>query len=90
MGESALIDDKELLQLEKEEAALWWGYVGAIGFTFFVTGIIEFQNHPTFIMTGLIFLVFGNLIYNVYYYPRQRLLIRKRLIEIELRKTKKK
>ena len=83
-GENKITDDKELIILEKEETSLWWMYVSGAGFTFLAGGIPVFDKYPHIAIIGLIFLIIGNLIYNVLYYPRYRLLYRKRLIQREL------
>jgi hypothetical protein len=82
-GEKNLSNDKEILILEKEECSLWWMYLSGAGFTFLVAGLPIFNENPLFAITGLIFLVIGNLVYDIFYYPKYRLLFRKREDELE-------
>ena len=89
IGEKNLPNDKEILILEKEEASLWWMYISGAGFTFLVAGIPLFNTKPSFAIVGLILLTVGNLVFNIFYYPRYRLLYRKRLIKILEEKKKK-
>ena len=88
-GEKNLSNSKELLTLEKEEALNWWMYISGAGFTFLIGGLPEFENKPLVALIGLAFLILGNLVYNVFYYPRYRLLVRKCLVGIELSKKQK-
>lgn len=82
-------DDNEILILEKEESSLWWMYISGAGFTFLVGGIPIFNTNPLFAITGLIFLTIGNLVYNIFYYPRYRLLYRRRIAELDSNKYSK-
>ena len=88
-GEKNMVDDEELLKLEINEASLYWGFLGGAGFSFLTAGLATFAQNPLPAFIGFIFLILGNLIFNILYYPRQRLLIRKRLVEIALSKRHK-
>lgn len=85
-GEKSLPNDKETLHLEKEESLNWWMYTSGAGFTFLIGGLPQFSENSIMAIVGLIFLIVSNLIYNIFYYPRYRFLMRKRIVEIELAK----
>ena len=86
IGEKKLPNDEKILMLEKEEASLLWMYVSGAGFTFLIGGIPIFSTNPFFAIIGIVFLTIGNLIHSIFYYPRYRLLYRRRLNEITLKK----
>lgn len=58
-------------------------YISGAGFTFLVGGIPLFSENPALAISGIFFLTIGNLIYNVLYYPKYRMLFRRRKYELE-------
>jgi len=86
-GEGNMKDDVKLLRLEKDNAAILWAFSSGIGIAFLIPGLSVVPNNPLMAVVGLIMLSIGNLVYEMFYYPRYALLIRKRLIEICLLKN---
>ena len=79
-------DDIEILKLEKEHSALILAIVSGIGIAFLIPGLQRISENPLTALIGLGLLSLGNLIYEMFYYPRYALLIRKRKIEIDLKR----
>lgn len=79
-GESNLSDDVELLKLEKDNAALLWAFANGVGIAFLIPGLQIISEKPLMSLIGLVLLSVGNLISDMFYYPRYALLVRKRII----------
>ena len=85
-GEKDMKEDIELLKLEKEHSALLWGFVNGVGIAFLISGLPKIATNPLEAMMGIILLTAGNLIYDMFYFPRYALLVRKRKIDLMLKK----
>lgn len=83
-GEIGLKDDEELLKLEKDNSAILWAFSSGIGLAFLIPGLNLISDNPWMAIIGLIMLSLSNLIYEMFYYPRYALLVRKRKIAIDL------
>ncbi|MAG78851.1 hypothetical protein CMI40_00550 [Candidatus Pacearchaeota archaeon] len=70
--------------MEKNDLIYHLSFINGAGFAFLIPGFIE--NSNLFIITGLIFLIVGNILYYHFYLPRQQFLIIKRKIEISTKK----
>ncbi|MBU2576518.1 MAG: hypothetical protein KKF50_02250 [Nanoarchaeota archaeon] len=81
-AEAGLSNDIELLKLEKENSAILWAFSNGIGIAFLISGLQVASENPLMIIIGLGMLSVGNLVYELFYYPRYALLVKKRVIEI--------
>ncbi len=87
IGESKMKDDNELIKLQKEDSAMLWGFLTSTGFAFFFGGLAS-PNNVSLLVSGIVILSIGNILYYSYYFPRYRSLVRQRLNYIELSKQK--
>lgn len=85
-GETELKDDEELLKLEKDHAALLWAFSNGAGITFLLSGLSKISQNPLEAIIGLVLLIGGQLIYEMFYLPRYAFLIRKRKISLDTKK----
>jgi len=88
LGEKDIKDDVELLKLEKNHIALLWLSINGVGIAFLIPGMANLLETPLMAVMGLILLSIGNLIWEMFYYPRYTLLVRKRKNIIDLKEEK--
>lgn len=88
-SERFMKDDEKLIELEKDHYGLLFVLLVGTGLAFLIPGLPDLNKNFILIIVGLITLLLSNIVYYGGYLPRYAFLVRKRKIELDIKKVRR-